>query len=647
MRLNRDICWVRTLKRSTLLMAMVCLQSCSSMSSHQKQEQVDQEFDDARQMLAQGHLDAGTQKLAALVQQYPDNVHYRNTLKMHQDLAVAQRIKSAETLLKQGNLGESESQFQNILITAPENQRALNGLKKVAIAQKHQTLLNSAEQAYAEQDFDTARALLRAILAEDTTHVEARTLFEKIDQQAMDKVNNVPQITTAFKQSVSLEFNNAPIKSVFEYIGKAGDLNFTFDRELSDSMLTSVILRNTPISDAIETILTTNQLGKKVLNENTILIYPLSRSQQYQELYVRSFYLNNMDAEQAMLLVKTVLQVEEVYIDENLNTLVMRDTLDSIKTAEKLITSQDLVEPEVMLEVEVMEVNRRNLEEIGIRYPTQVALGVEGEDEVPGRLTIAELKEFNSDLGVFSITDPVLALNLLHRDTDTNLLANPKIRVKNRDKAKIHVGDKVPVLTSVANSTGFVSQSVSYIDVGIKLEVQPTILIQNQVSIEVELEVSNIIDQVTSSSGVLAYSIGSRNAVTTLQLKDGETQVLAGLFTDDRQNNTYKIPGLSSLPFVGRFFTDISTDKQKSEIVLLITPRILHNIVPANSVYTAFPSGVSQAARSAQMPQARPMAPVAPNPMAPIVIQTEEDEQERNATTAEEFARQIQAPGGM
>jgi len=626
---------------------MVCLQSCSAMSSHQKQEQVDQEFNDARQMIAQGHLDAGTQKLAALVQQYPDNVHYRNTLKMHQDLKVAQRIKSAEVLLKKGDLNDAESQFQSILITAPENQRALNGLKKVAIAQKHQTLLNSAEQAYAEQDFNTARALLRAILAEDTTHVEARTLFEKIDQQAMDKVNNVPQINSAFKQSVSLEFNNAPIKSVFEYIGKAGNLNFTFDRELSDSMLTSVILRNTPISDAIETILTTNQLGKKVLNENTLLIYPLSRSQQYQELYVRSFYLNNMDAEQAMALVKTVLQVEEVYIDENLNTLVMRDTLDSIKTAEKLITSQDLVEPEVMLEVEVMEVNRRNLEEIGIRYPTQIALGVEGEDEVPGRLSLTELKEFNSDLGVFSITDPALALNLLHRDTDTNLLANPKIRVKNRDKAKIHVGDKVPVLTSVSNSTGFVSQSVSYIDVGIKLEVEPTILIQNQVSIEVELEVSNIIDQVTSNSGVLAYSIGSRNAVTTLQLNDGETQVLAGLFTDDRQNNTYKIPGLSNLPFIGRFFTDISTDKQKSEIVLLITPRILHNIVPANSVYTAFPSGVSQAARSAQMPQARPMPPVAQNPMAPIVIQTEEDEQERNATTAEEFARQIQSPGGM
>ncbi|WP_247869991.1 M48 family metallopeptidase [Methylophaga sp. SB9B] len=130
MKLKRDIYWVSTLKRSSLLMAMLCLQSCSSISTYQKQDLVDQEFNDARQLIAKGQLDAGTQKLTALVQQYPDNVHYRNTLKMHQDLAVAQRIKSAEVLLKQGDLNQAESIFQSILITSPENQRALNGLKK-------------------------------------------------------------------------------------------------------------------------------------------------------------------------------------------------------------------------------------------------------------------------------------------------------------------------------------------------------------------------------------------------------------------------------------------------------------------------------------------------------------------------------------
>ena len=655
MRIARDQKRLRIIRRSALLVALACLQSCSSMQETQQQQYTDAEFIAAKRLIAYGQVDEGIAKLKQLTTQYPLNPEYRNTLKLQQEMKIAGLLQSAHTALDNHQPLVAEKTFNQVLALAPENQRALNGLKKVASAQKHETIIQSAEQAFAKQDFDTARSLVRVVLAEDSTNEAARQLFEKLDEQAIEKVTAVPHIKSAFKKSVSLEFNNAPIKSVFEYIGKAGDLNFTFDHELSDAMQTSIMLRDTPIKEAIDTILTTNQLGKKILNENTILIYPLSRSQEYEELYVRSFYLNNMDAKQALALLQTVLKVEDVYVDEKLNTLVMRDSLESIKTAEKLIASQDLVEPEVMLEVEVMEVNRRNLEEIGIRYPTSAALGVRGEDDVDGRLTLAELKEFNSGMGVFTVTDPVLALNLMQKDTDINLLANPKIRVKNRDKAKIHVGDKVPVLTSVSNSTGFVSQSVSYIEVGIKLEVEPTILIQNQVSIKVKLEVSNIIDQITSSSGVVAYSIGSRNADTTLSLKDGETQILAGLFKDDETNTDYKVPGLSGLPFIGRFFTDKNKDRQKNEIVLLITPRILHNIVPANSVYTAFPSGINHSAKNGQgqyggMPQPQPAYQPAYSSAPPPVVPTDDEKQRDNAKTAQEFADQIlqkDSYGGM
>ncbi|MGJ8620924.1 MAG: type II and III secretion system protein [Methylophilaceae bacterium] len=606
------------------------------MQSHNENRQINQEYISAKQLIAHGRLEEGFNKLQTLTEQYPNNPQFRNALKMQQDLKIAKLIETAEMALHKKLPLEAESIFQEVLSILPKNQRALDGLKKVKILQKHTTLMLDARQAFDNNEFDRARLLVRGVLAEDSGNQEAQRLFEELDAEAINKINTVPKIKTAFKKLVSLEFNNVPIKSVFEYIGKAGQLNFSFDREVSDAMLVSILLRDTPIEDAIQTILTTNQLAKKILNPNTILIYPISRSQEYEELYVRSFYLNNMDAKSAMQLVKTVLKAKDVYIDEELGTLVMRDTLESIKTAEKLIASQDLVEPEVMLEVEVMEVNRRNLEEIGIRYPTQASIGVQGADGTPGRLTLAELKSFNSDLGVFSITDPVLALNLLQQDTDTNLLANPKIRVKNRDQAKIHVGDKIPVLTSVANSTGFVSQSVSYIEVGIKLEVEPTILIQNQVSIKVKLEVSNIIDQVSTNSGVLAYSIGSRNADTTLQLKDGETQILAGLFKDDEQSTTYKVPGLSSLPLIGRFFTNNNQDKRKNEIVLLITPRILHNIVPVNSVYTLFPSGINHTINNVQSQ----LPTMAPAPQA-IPAPTPDEKQADNVSTDQEFAKQI------
>jgi len=623
-----------------LCFTLISLQSCTAMQAVERRQQMDQEFVAARQLIAHGHLEEGLNKLIKLNNAYPENPEYRNELKLQREISTAKLINTAETDVQKNQLPEAEAIYKEVLTTTPSNQKAAEGLKKIENLQKHTTLMTRAQQAFSDNEFEYARELVRMVLAEDASNQDARRLFENLDEQAIEKINTAPKIKTAFKKPVSLEFNNVPIKSVFEYIGKAGSINFSFDREISDATLTSVILRDTPIQDAIQTILTTNQLGKKILNENTILIYPLSRLQDYQELYVRSFYLHNMDAKRAMKLISTVLNTKDIYIDEKLNTLVMRDTLESVKAAEKLIASQDLVEPEVMLEVEVMEVNRRNLEELGIKYPTQASVGVQGASGAPGRLTLAELKNFNSGLGVFTITDPVLALNLLQQDTDTNLLANPKIRVKNRDEAKIHVGDKVPVLTSVANSTGFVSQSISYIEVGIKLEVEPTILIQNQVSIKVKLEVSNITDQIQTASGVLAYTIGSRNANTTLQLKDGETQILAGLFKNDEQRTTNKVPGLSNLPLIGRLFTNNSNDKRKNEIVLLITPRILHNIVPVNSVYTIFPSGVRQAVDNIQSQPSGIQTNNAIAP-APVIVVTPAEEQKQNVTTDQSFAKEI------
>ncbi|PPC88760.1 MAG: type II and III secretion system protein [Methylotenera sp.] len=595
--------------------------------------------------MAAGQFEAGFAQLQTLATQHPENAQYRNAFKMQQNLQLANWLSQADKHLQMSEFDVANALYQQVLGVDADNARAKAGLNQLVVAHSHASMLANAQAAFDSQDLEAAQTTLRAILAEDANHTGARSLFERIEKQRIEKKAVSPKITSAFKQPITLELKNVPIKTLFNLIGKTANLNFTFDAELRDDQQTSLYVRNTSIDEAIEVILTTNQLRKKVLNDNTLLIYPINRSQEYEEQFVRSFYLNNLEAKRAMNLIKTVVKSKDVYIDEKLNTLVMRDSAEAIQVAEKLIASQDFADPEVMLEVEVMEINRRNLEEIGIKYPSQVGLGVQGQSTgalTPGRLTLAELKSFNSGLGVFTITDPVLALNLLQQDTDTNLLANPKIRVKNRDKAKIHVGDKIPVLTSVANSTGFVSQTVSYIDVGIKLDVEPTIMLQNQVNIKVGLEVSNVTDQVKTDSGVLAYTIGSRNANTTLNLNDGETQILAGLFRDDSQNITNKVPGLANLPLIGRLFTNKNNDKRKNEIVLLITPRILHNISPAKSVYTSFPSGINHGVSS---PSNR--ANQAPEPLANAItppVQTPQAVQIEKSRVDADFANQLMQP---
>lgn len=561
----------------------------------------EQQFSQVRQLDAEGKTEQAIDRLTALIQSNPDYPSYKSWLMILKNKLKTQWLVEASTQLEERHYDKASQTYLNILKLDKDDQFAKDGLVKVQQAQNHELMLINAESAFGRGELTTAQNILRSILAENPSNSGAKQLFEKIENRKSEKVLIPPKLETSFKKTINLEFKDAPIKSVFEYIGKAGKLNFTFDQEMSDNMRVNVLMRDTSIDDALDVILTSHQLGKKVLNQNTLLIYPISRTQDYQELFVRSFYLNNLDAKQALNLLKVVLKVKDVYVDEKLNSIVMRDSLENIQNAEKLIGSQDLNVPEVMLEVEVMEVNRRNLEQIGVQYPTQVGLGVQGNASAnstslptKGTLSLTELRHFNGGLGVFTVNDPAIVLNLLQQDTDTNLLANPKIRVKNRDKAKIHVGDKIPVLTSVANSQGFVSQTVNYLEVGIKLDVEPTIQLQDQVSIKVGLEVSNITDQVKTDNGVLAYTIGSRNATTTLQLKNNETQILAGLFRDDAQNIKRKVPGLGNLPIIGRLFRDNNQDKRKNEVVLLITPRILHNLMPASATYTMFPSGVDR-----------------------------------------------------
>src|SRR5262249_42278144 len=147
-----------------------------------------------------------------------------------------------------------------------------------------------------------------------------------------------------------------------------------------------------------------------------------------------------------------------------------------------------------------------------------------------------------------------------------------------RDKARIHIGDRVPVITTTSTPNVGVSESVNYLDVGLKLEVEPTVYLDNEVGVKVALEVSSLVREVKSRTGTLTYQIGTRVASTSLRLKDGETQALAGLISDEDRSGTVGVPGLLGLPLIGRLFSSERSDHSKTEIVLLVTPRVVRNI---------------------------------------------------------------------
>jgi len=565
-----------------LSIALLALAGCAAQRA----------FDQGRELIDAGKIPEGLAKIDEAYKLDPLNRSYRERYFRLRDFAVQRYLALAEKARVSDLFDEAQAAYQQALVVDPANARATAGLESLRVERRHRALLADAEENFKKGNEPAAYAKVKAVLSENSSNREAQLLLRRLEEKSFRAANAAPQLGASLKKPITLEFRDTPLRTVFEMISKNSGLNFLFDRDVRPDLRTTLFVRNTSIEDVIRFVLVTNQLERKVLNENTLLVYPNTpaKAKDYQELTMRSFYLANADVKQTANMVKTLVKTKDMYIDEKLNLLVIRDTPEAVRVAERLIANQDLAEPEVMLEVEVLEVGTSLLSQLGIRWPTQTSASVVGAGGA-GALTLPELRSRSASLVRLTVTDPLIIANLQEQVGKTNLLANPRIRVKNREKAKIHIGDKVPVITSTTTATGVISESVSYLEVGLKLDVEPNVFLEDDVGIKVGLEVSNVVQQIRSSSGTVTYQIGTRNATTVLRLKDGETQVLAGLINDEDRRIADSVPGIGDLPIIGRLFSSHNNTTTKTEVVLLITPRILRNIARPELRFEEFPSG--------------------------------------------------------
>lgn len=565
----------------------------------------EREFREGKALLGEGKVEEGLAKLEKVSRDDPDSHEYRAHFFRSRDMALGQLLAQADGLRGKGQGDEAEVIYQRILGIDANHVRAKAGVVAVAMDRRHKAVTAEAEILFKKGDIEAAQAKLRPVLQENSNFREATTLNRRIDERIARDTIAMPVLKASLKKPITLEFRDANLKSVFEVISRSAGVNFIFDKDVRPDLKATIFVKNTSIEDAIKLLLVTNQLEKKALNDSTVLVYPNTpaKHKDYQDLMVKSFYLANTDSKQALNLVKVMLKTKDVFIDEKLNLLVMRDTPEAVRLAEKLLANLDLAEPEVMLDVEVLEVSSKRLMELGVNWPnrfsvlsapqtstTSSTVGgalVVNTNTTSGPLTLESLKSVNaSQIGV-----PNPVLNLRKEDGDTNVLANPRIRVKNREKAKIHIGDRLPVITTTSTANVGVAESVSYLDVGLKLDVEPNVYLEDDVAIKVGLEVSNVVNTIKSASGTTAYQIGTRNATTVLRLKDGETQVLAGLINDEDRKSASKVPGLGDLPLLGRLFSSHLGETNKNEIVLLITPHVVRNIMRPDATTSEFMSG--------------------------------------------------------
>jgi general secretion pathway protein D len=595
-------------------------------------------IDDARKRFDEGRSDEALAVLQKASRENPENIGLRTEYYRMRDVVVAQWLSQAEQLRQSQRFDAAETLYRRVLSHDQTNPRATAGLAQIETDRRHAVLAAQAEQLVRAGKFREAQDVLRPVLTENPQQKDARRLQRTIDDKLVPPVIVSAQLKPASPKPISIELRDVTLRNIFETLQRATGINFIFDRDVRSDQRTTILLRDASIEDAIRMVLLTSSLEQKVLNDNTVFIFPNTpqKLREYQELVVKGFYLANADVKQTANMIRTLVKTRDIFIDEKINLLVIKDTPAAIRLAERLIAAQDLAEPEVMLEVEVIEVASNWLQQLGLRFPDTIAWSLVGAAGVPGQVTLPEWLNRSSDLVRLQFTDPLFLLNLKQNDGSAIVLANPRIRVKNKEKARIHIGDRVPVITTTAAATGgFVSESVNYLDVGLKLEVEPIVYLEDEVGIKVALEVSNIAREIrTAGSNTLTYQIGTRNAATTLRLRDGETQILAGLISDEDRKTADRVPGLGDLPYLGRLFSSTHDNKIKTEIVLLITPRLVRTLVRPEARATEFAAG-TEVSTGSPGGVSSPI-PFPPQPAAPAQTPTPPQSQPRIPSGADQ-----------
>jgi len=561
----------RALPPLAIVLASACLPGCTSVPQQ------------AQQMAQAGKHAQGLELLQQAVLRNPEDTELRSALQRLQGHAITLWASRAEQALASGRVTESMDWYAQAQALDVEHPRVKNLKAQYLRMDAQENLLTQAKAALESGRYPQAQALVNQVLSQAPDNTAARSL--KLKLRELHSATPPLTLGLAYQKPVNLEFRDAPLRSIMDALARTTGVNFVFDPDVKGDTKITIQLKDGTVDDALKIILAMQQLERKVLSENSLLIYPSTpeKQKQYQEFISRSFYLMNANVAQTQALIRTIAKTKDLFVDERLNLIVVRDTPEVIRLVERLVESIDIAEPEVMLEVEVMEVASNRLDQLGLQWPTSISYGLDN--------TVKEIVDGQTGLAA-RIANPGLVASLKETASSTDTLANPRLRVRNREKAKIMIGDKLPVFSSTSTANVGISSSVTYLDVGLKVEVEPSVLLDNDVVLRISLEMSSVTGTVTNAQGATGYQIGSRQASSSIRLRDGETQVFAGLIRDEDSKAISGLPGLARLPVLGRLFGVHSDGKNKSELVLFITPRVIRNLALPDSRASNGPAGL-------------------------------------------------------
>jgi general secretion pathway protein D len=518
-------------------------------------------FREAREEEALGHWDLAVLKYSRAVELDPKDNRYRMSL-------ARARMKASQSHFEKGKLYRSSAR--------PE----------LSVVELEQAVLLDPTNQYAEVELRKAREEAAKAIADRT----GETRIEGLKRQVRGARAKLPILEPASDRPISLNFPQPkPVKQIYKALADAAGINAIFDPQLKDDNIT-IVLTNMEFQRALETLMRQENHFYKVIDERTILIAadtPANRK-TYEDLVIRTFFLSNADVTEVANSLRSLLQTTRISINKAENSITLRDTADKVAIAERIVEQNDKQLAEVVVDVELLQLNTSKTQDLGVlltAYEARALLAAPGGVSHLGN-TLPE-GSFNWDqltrlsIQSFGFTLPSITYSFIKNNTDAELLAKPQLRISEGQKAQLVIGDRVPIPTTTFNTGTTIGGNIvpvtsfQYQDVGIKIEVEPRVHHNKEITLKLTIEVSNLNGFVEVTAGQRQPIIGTRTIASSIRLKDGETNFLAGLFRTDKSNTTNSVPFLGDIPILGRLFSKKATTDAATDLVLTLTPHII------------------------------------------------------------------------
>ncbi len=531
-------------RRQGAVMVLICLAlaACSPGSPYKLAKKYD----------AAGDYDRAILQYSKALNQEPDSARYQMDLRRARFRASQLHFDKAKKYIQSGRLELAVQELQVAVLMDTGNDYALIELQKAEAA-----LLDRRAAEAKVNDLDALKKKSRASL----------------DTPKLNPASNVP---------IVLKFNDEALGKLFDAMAKASGINFLYDDRVELNKRISVDQAGIDFEQALNLLMLQNKLFYKVIDQNTLIIIPDNRQkrQEYEDQVIKTFYLSNAEVKDVQTILRTLLDARKVAVNDQLNSITIKDTPDVVAVAEKLIANADKAKAEVIVDVEIIEINSNTFRNLGIDITTS-ALSLAFQGGTNGNLTLGSLNEINNKAAWLLGPVPAVLMNFLKTDSDTQVIARPQLRVTEGERAQLNIGSRVPIPTTTFNTGNTIGGNIvpltsfTYQNVGISVEIEPRVHHNREVTLIVAVEVSALAGQIAGTGGQSQPIIGTRNINTVIRLKEGETQILAGLIQENDRESLRTIPGLDKIPILRKIFGTHETTKERTDIILTLTPYIV------------------------------------------------------------------------